>query len=110
MPEDRIGILSHNKAAFWLRGALLLAQVGAQLANRLVLLVADALGGQTEFVGHVLNRPAFKAKLQNALLASREQLGGGQPNCLTLLGQIADVLVAPVGYGFDGTRVLPRPL
>ncbi len=48
---------------------IFLAQMLAQLADGLVFLVADALGGEIEFLGHFLNGPAVETHLQDALLA-----------------------------------------
>src|SRR6187455_2912730 len=43
-------------------------QMRSQFANRLVLLIADAISGQFHVVRHVLYRPTLETHLENLLL------------------------------------------
>src|SRR5262249_19364092 len=86
-------------------------EMPAQLPDRLVLLVADALGGHAHLLGDVLHRPALEAPLQDALLPRAEQLGGGVAHRRPLVGAAAVEAVAAVGHRPRQARVpAPRPL
>src|SRR4051794_27797494 len=73
------------------------AEVRAKLADRLVLLVADALGRQGQLRRDVGDRVPRADHLHDAPLPAAQHAAGGQPQRLALLGAPAVAGVAVVG-------------
>src|SRR5208283_4506224 len=99
------------------------AQMLAQFADRLVLLVADPFGGGEQYPGDLGDRPALEAHLEDALLPGAEQfcchllhggpVGGASIRHGALVGhsilQEGSALVAPLGpflHRIDGPQEL----
>src|SRR5438270_6624023 len=72
-------------------------EVVAQLLNRLVLLIADALRGDRERLRDIADRVAVANHVQNALLPRAEHPAGRELQRLALLAPLAIAAVARVG-------------
>ena len=79
--------------------------MGPQLADRLVLLVADALDRQVEFAGDLLDRPALQAQPQDALLALiRKHPDLGLAALREMAGQLRELVVLVEDLAFRSVR------